>query len=462
MSHNFYHAIRKNPVWTILGIIIAVASATSAEAVSITVAWNPNQEPNIAGYRLHYGTASQNYTQHIDAGNSTSTVVSNLSTGITYYFAATAYNSSGAESAYSTQVVYTASATTPTPSPTAVPTATPSATPGGFVSIAGNLSACLGPLSLPVPNVTLSITGSSSGSILSDLLGNYHFSSLASGGHYTVTPSKSSVLPGISGISTIDVLATQRHYLNVSPFPPGCQRTAADVNVDGAITTADVVAIQRFYLGRTSGFANAGQFTFVPANRTYSGIVSNQVGQDFSAVILGDVLAPFVDLAGILAPIPAGDSRVAQVSLPDVEVDPSVTDFVVAVTTTTINPGDQLIGFQGDFTFDERVVTFQDPPVAQAGLTAGNWSVDGNVLPGDGPIRTLRISAYSVDLTPLSGAGTLFNLNMTRVDGAPGANTSLDWSQTATGSSFVFINGDLNMQAPRSTPPGDVTVESTP
>jgi len=62
-----------------------------------------------------------------------------------------------------------------------------------------------------------------------------------------------------------------------------------------------------------------------------------------------------------------------------------------------------LIGFQGDFTFDERMVRFQDPPAQNAGLTAGNWNVSANVLPGPGPvagpIKTLRISAFSLDMT---------------------------------------------------------------
>ena len=101
--------------------------------------------------------------------------------------------------------------------------------------------------------------------------------------------------------------------------------------------------------------------------------------------------------------------------MPEVAVDAFVTDFIVQVTTSKINAGDKLVGFQGDFIFDERVVTFQSPPVSNAGLTGGNWNVSGNVRPGAGPIRTLRISAYSLDFTPLSGSGTLFELRMTRV-----------------------------------------------
>jgi hypothetical protein len=45
------------------------------------------------------------------------------------------------------------------------------------------------------------------------------------------------------------------------------------------------------------------------------------------------------------------------------------------VTTTAIDAKNKLVGFQGDFTFNERVVTFQSEPVQNAGLTGGNWNV---------------------------------------------------------------------------------------
>ena len=49
---------------------------------------------------------------------------------------------------------------------------------------------CSNPALNPVPNVTLTLTGTMSGSTLSDGSGSYTFSSLPSGGNYTVTPTK--------------------------------------------------------------------------------------------------------------------------------------------------------------------------------------------------------------------------------------------------------------------------------
>ena len=154
----------------------------------------------------------------------------------------------------------------------------PSTTPTP-INISGTISYCSNPVPGPVPNVTLTLTGGASGSTLSDGSGNYTLSSLPSGGSYTVTPTKAARTPGSAGINAVDVLAVQRHFLNIAHLS-GCRLTAADVNGDSVINAVDVIAIQRFFLGITTGTANVGKYKFTPANRTYTGIVSNQTGSE--------------------------------------------------------------------------------------------------------------------------------------------------------------------------------------
>ena len=79
----------------------------NGESAQITLEWDPNSEPDLAGYKLYYGTASGNYTNAIDVGNQVTYTVTGLNPGVTYYFAVTAYNTSGFESDYSNEVVYT-------------------------------------------------------------------------------------------------------------------------------------------------------------------------------------------------------------------------------------------------------------------------------------------------------------------------------------------------------------------
>ena len=142
--------------------------------------------------------------------------------------------------------------------------------------------------------MALNLTGTTSGSTLSDTSGNYQFSSLPAGGSYTVTPTKAALLPASPGISTVDVIATQRHFLNLVLLPPGCRLAAADANGDTAVDTVDVVAIQRFFLGLSTGTANVGKYQFNPANRAYPTMVNDQIDQSYGALIFGDVVTPFV------------------------------------------------------------------------------------------------------------------------------------------------------------------------
>jgi hypothetical protein len=142
------------------------------------------------------------------------------------------------------------------------------------------------------------------------------------------------------------------------------------------------------------------------------------------------------------------------VALPHINFNRSNTSFTAAVTTSPISREKKLVGFQGDFTFDERVVTFANEPVQKAGITKGNWNVSGNVLAGPGPIRTLRISGYSPDFEPLSGSGTLFELRLHRI-GKATPTTQLIWATLPD--DFLFIDADLNTQRPSYAAPGRVT-----
>ena len=91
----------------------------------MTLAWDADPTPDIAGYRLYSGTTSGVYTQISDLGNVTQTLVSNLTTGKTYYFAVTAYTTALTESVPSNEVSYPEVSATPTPTPTPSPGQTP-------------------------------------------------------------------------------------------------------------------------------------------------------------------------------------------------------------------------------------------------------------------------------------------------------------------------------------------------
>jgi len=52
--------------------------------------------------------------------------------------------------------------------------------------------------------------------------------------------------------------------------------------------------IQRFFLGLSSGIGKAGQYRFASVSRSYPGIGADQLGEDYSAIVIGDIAVTFV------------------------------------------------------------------------------------------------------------------------------------------------------------------------
>jgi len=102
-------------------LLLVLLVSVWARAEQVTLAWDANTESDLAGYKLHYGTASNSYSVHIDVNNVTTYTVAGLSAGQTYYFAATAYDASGNESGYSNSVSYAVAASNGVPSTPATP-----------------------------------------------------------------------------------------------------------------------------------------------------------------------------------------------------------------------------------------------------------------------------------------------------------------------------------------------------
>ena len=89
--------------WAALFWLAGLANAT---ARNVELDWNASSSPNVAGYHVYYGTTSGNYSHKVDAGDAISVTISNLTAGATYFFAATAYDTNGNESAYSSEVSF--------------------------------------------------------------------------------------------------------------------------------------------------------------------------------------------------------------------------------------------------------------------------------------------------------------------------------------------------------------------
>ena len=87
------------------GAFFALMPICSFATGTVTLAWDPGPGTNtIAKYNIYFGSASHTYTNTTSAGTATTLTLSNLVDGTTYYFAATAVDTSDLESDYSTEV----------------------------------------------------------------------------------------------------------------------------------------------------------------------------------------------------------------------------------------------------------------------------------------------------------------------------------------------------------------------
>ncbi|MBW4051980.1 MAG: fibronectin type III domain-containing protein [Proteobacteria bacterium] len=93
-------------------VVSSGSNPPTASIGAVTLNWTaPTQNTDgtpltsLAGYNIHYGTSSGNYTQTVNVSNPgiATYVVDNLSPG-TYYFSVSAVNAQGTESPLSAQV----------------------------------------------------------------------------------------------------------------------------------------------------------------------------------------------------------------------------------------------------------------------------------------------------------------------------------------------------------------------
>ena len=97
-------------------VLLTLLAFTLAALADVKFRWDPSEDTNIAGYRLHYGPESGVYTQIVDVGFQLHAEIypDDYKIGQTYFAAATAYNTLGLESDYSNEISFVPRVRAPT------------------------------------------------------------------------------------------------------------------------------------------------------------------------------------------------------------------------------------------------------------------------------------------------------------------------------------------------------------
>ncbi|MGH7454457.1 MAG: fibronectin type III domain-containing protein, partial [bacterium] len=73
-------------------------------AADLKITWQPNREPDLAGYFVYYGVQTGFYNYRLAVGRQTEYTIRDLKPGEPYFIAVTAVDTASNESAFSEQI----------------------------------------------------------------------------------------------------------------------------------------------------------------------------------------------------------------------------------------------------------------------------------------------------------------------------------------------------------------------
>ncbi len=157
-------------------------------------------------------------------------------------------------------------------------------TVSGFFQVAGKVNYFSG--SKAVPGTDLALAGTGSFSTTTATNGLYVITNIPTGS-YTLSPQKTNDVAEITAYDASLVLQADAHAITLSAE----QVLAGDVNRNGAVSAMDAAYILEMAVGLIEApFPGAGKlWEFVPNQRSYALLNGDLTGQDFTAVLIGDV-----------------------------------------------------------------------------------------------------------------------------------------------------------------------------
>jgi len=320
---------------------------------------------------------------------------------------------------------------TPTDTPTNTATDTPTPTATETPSISGTVTygnAIGDPTTRFVSNaVVCSSTGQPPVLYLTDppgpTAGQYTLTGFGTE-PYTIVATKSGGQN--DAITSFDAARIAQHVTG-NVFLTGNQLLVADVSNNGDISSFDAAQVGGYVI--SSGFSGfTGTWRMLPVSRTYPSITSGITGEDYSALLMGEISGNWLNTGARPADRrrETGDWR--QQTAADVVV--SFSDFMTtAAENEIIAPVNvqgaadkEIISYEFDLRYDPTVIRPDAVPVDVTQTASRGLSVVVNV---DEP-GLLRVVLYGA--MPITEDGVLLNLRFTAI-GQPGAASPLKWER---------------------------------
>ncbi|MBK8465463.1 MAG: peptidase [Chloracidobacterium sp.] len=274
-----------------------------------------------------------------------------------------------------------------------------------------------------VSNVTISGAGSTNVSTTTAApgvnAGQYALSGFGAGA-YTVTPTK---VGGVNNITSFDAGRISQHVSGTS-FLTGNQLLVADVSNNGSVSSFDAAQIASYVVTGLNG-GLTGTWKFLPASRSYGTVGSSIAGEDYSALLMGEVSGNWTNTGARPAARTEIDSPA--VCAGRITAMPNSEVLVPVSVEGVVNKG--IIAYEFDLRYDPTVIQPMNNPVDVIGtVSRGLTAVTKTDEPG-----LLRVAVYGP--MAIDSNGLLLNLRFTVV-GTAGSASPLSWE------SFMFNEGD--------------------
>ncbi len=223
-----------------------------------------------------------------------------------------------------------------------------------------------------VANVEVSLGANAPGafnSITTEVGGDFNFDFLPLSFNYTVSPNTTA--NPLNGVSTYDIVLISKHILQVQLLDSPYKQIAADVNVNGSITTLDIVELRKLILFITTEFpVNPASWVFVdsefvfpnPANPWETIVPTTNSINDLT----GDEIINFIgikkgDVNGSANPDLLMDAESRSSGLLEFGVVDQLLErgksYTIDVKAKTFK---DIFGFQFTLDFDPSMIEFED------------------------------------------------------------------------------------------------------